>query len=441
MVGNDAPLDPLDQPKPVGGPRVKTFECPSCGASVAIRTPGLAMSFVCDSCKAVIGTDNENYFILSRYFADSTSQRCLIELGSRGTLQGKTWECIGFMVRAEGSYEWDEYLLFNPYYGYRWLTQNRGHWSIVQTIKKKPTVTGKDAYLDNKSYRLYGRGPAKVIWVRGEFYFRVVANATVQMADYIAPPYMLSEESDKKELVWSISEYIQAKAIRKAFKIPKEVVFPKTREVGPNQPTTSTTTWNEIWKLWLLFIVFLTVAQIFQVGSAGNVEAFASTYNFVPNSKVPEITTPVFKVKKDQTNLAIEFNGDVENSWVYVGGELVNDTTGETYPIDQNLEYYHGVDGGESWSEGSHESSLFVSKIPAGDYYMNLDVESGDFTDTRPHSYWLKVKNDVPTWGNYFWCLFFLAIMPIWTWTRSRKDELSRWSNSDYAPISVTITE
>ena len=39
---------------------------------------------------------------------------------------------------ADDSYSWDEYLLFNPYKGFRYLTEYNGHWNFVQVQTALP---------------------------------------------------------------------------------------------------------------------------------------------------------------------------------------------------------------------------------------------------------------------------------------------------------------
>jgi hypothetical protein len=432
MAGNS-------QSSEVSAPRVKSFECPSCGAAITLRTPGLAMTAVCDSCHSVIDVTDENYAILRRYFAAEQKHFPIIALGKRGKLRGKLWEVIGFMVRGDkaSGFTWEEFLLFNPYYGYRWLTYSEGHWNFVQTLKEKPELQGwrstESATFRGQRYKCFYKGEAIVFYVLGEFYWRVSVDKSVRMADYISPPNMVSIESDKTEQVWALSEYIEPKEVAKAFEL-KEKVFVPRRKIGPNQVSTATRDWNEIWKLWLLFIAFLTIAQIGHVMTSSNKELLRKSYSYVPNSKVPEVTTPVFTLTKDESNLKLSFAADMDNSWCYVSGELVNDTTGQTYPFERTCEYYHGYDGGESWSEGSNTPELIISSVPKGQYYINLDAESGSIPNINLRNYALIVTNDVPTYSNYFWCLAFISILPFWQWYRSRTREVERWSQSDFSP-------
>ncbi len=62
--------------------------------------------------------------------------------GTRGKWAGITWEVIGFQTRGYEEdgvfYEWEEYLLFNPYKGFRYLTNYEGHWNFVTPVESLP---------------------------------------------------------------------------------------------------------------------------------------------------------------------------------------------------------------------------------------------------------------------------------------------------------------
>src|SRR5271165_1722861 len=65
--------------------------------------------------------------------------------------------------------------------------------------------------------------------------------------------------------------------------------------------------------------------------------AQVTEYNgtFIPNTKQADITTPVFTLSKDLANVAITFSAPVKNSWFWAAGEMVNNETGVSYPIEQ----------------------------------------------------------------------------------------------------------
>ena len=122
----------------MSAPAVASLTCPQCGAAIELRTLDQALSVVCASCGSILDARDPNLHVLQEFKARQkfTPQ---IPLGTRGTLKGKKWEVVGYQVRRatiDGTtYYWEEYLLFNPYEGFRYLTQYDGHWNDVQVAE------------------------------------------------------------------------------------------------------------------------------------------------------------------------------------------------------------------------------------------------------------------------------------------------------------------
>ncbi len=411
--------------------KVKVISCPRCGGSVTIRNPGASLSVVCQSCKAVLDAQDANFRIIDSCADARRGQEPLIAFGTRGTLFGKLWECIGFCVRRDGAYYWEEYLLFNPYYGYRWLVNLSGHWNFVRPIKDVPDDSNaKSVLLDGKKYTLFNRGSAVYEFVLGEFYWNLHVETSVEMSDYINPPYMLSSEKDKLEINWSIGEYVEADDVAKAFKIKG---FRKPSGVGANQLTHSQRTLASMKKVWLIFAGLLTCAQILTCFMSSNKIADAEEISFEVNKKGSQ-TSRVFQLDKDKANVDLYFLAPVDNSWFWVSGVLVNNDTGVSYPFEKSIEYYHGYSDGESWSEGSRSEELGFSNVPSGKYYVSLDYESGAFTDSGTRAVSMIVKRDVPDFSNYWISLILISIFPMFYSFAVYNDNVKRWSQSDFTP-------
>ncbi len=416
-------------------PLARTFHCTNCGGPVTIRYPGASLSVVCPNCHSIIDAMDENCTVLIKYFKATSIFKPVLELGTRGKLKGRTWEVIGYMVRtdAKSSYQWDEYLLFNPYYGFRWLTEDNGQWNFVRTIKRKPdSDKSAVAILGDKTYKLFNSGIARVDYVIGEFYWRVAMGSQVTMNDYLKPPEMLSSERDDNEVVWSISEYITPKEVKDAFSPNKDL--PRPFGLNPTEPEDELVEFQKIRLLFLIFCVVVTCAQFHSWRMADNTRVLDYTNTFVPNTKKTDTTTPVFVLERDKGNVAITTSAPVRNSWFWIGGEMVNNDTGESYPFEQSVEYYYGTDSDGAWSEGGNTSTLQISSVPKGKYYINLDYESGSFVTTDPQPFEIAIYRNVPTFENWLWTLFFLSVLPVISFMKMRRTEVERWSNSDYSP-------
>jgi hypothetical protein len=262
------------------------------------------------------------------------------------------------------------------------------------------------------------------------------------MADFIDPPKMLSMEEDKAQRVWSISEYIKPAFVQEAFKVEENSIATPVG-VAANQPSPPTATWRKVGPMWALFLALLTGLQILHCCLAKNIVDFRGPIEYTtkiegafnPANDKHEFTTPEFVLEKDMANVDITIETEVDNSWLYVYGELVNDDTEETFSFERTLEYYHGYEGGESWSEGNRSTSIFMSQVPGGTYRLNLDFDNGGNTRVERRMFNITVKRDVGTFHNYLWCLFLISIYPIIAWLKYRSMEVARWSESDYSPF------
>ncbi|MBL9133931.1 MAG: DUF4178 domain-containing protein, partial [Verrucomicrobiaceae bacterium] len=180
--------------------------CPQCAAPVTIRAEGLTMSVVCGSCGTVADTSQPVLAAVGKVAQTTLKLRPILPIGTRGVLKGDMWEVVGFMRRKDKWSQWDEYLLFNPWLGFRFLVTFRGHWSLVRILPGHHTI---DRW-DGEKFALFAREEVTTTDVLGEFYWRVKAGERVQLSDYISPPRVLSSEFSKEynELTWSGGEYV-----------------------------------------------------------------------------------------------------------------------------------------------------------------------------------------------------------------------------------------
>lgn len=415
-------------------PLVKAFNCPSCGGSLKIRAVGQSTVVACQHCDTMIDVQNENYRIIERYEKRMTVHP-RIPLGSRGKLRGDIYEVIGFMRRSDSTeaYSWSEYLLFNPYKGFRWLTEAYGHWNFVSMTRTKPKVTDDKAHFLSETYRLYYKGISKVTYVVGEFYWRVAVGSRAKVRDFVCPPRMLSEEKDDDEILWSIGEYVEPEDVRAAFNISTDM--PARIGVAPNQPSPVSTSASSLGMYLLYFCCALFLVQFLTLLLAKNQDVYKRSFEYDSTKASQVITTDTFVQPQWRTNLSVTLHSLVQNNWLAVESALVNSETGEAYYFDGGVEFYSGVEDGEVWSEGSQQTSQIISSVPAGSYFLTLEPTSGGLP--VGHLFEVTVTRDVPLWWNFLWSLLLILVLPGVALLRMHAFEVRRWSDSDFSPYST----
>lgn len=420
-------------------PILKTFNCPSCGATLEIKAVGTTISVSCKSCKSIIDVNDPNYKIIANAKSKMTIEP-IIPIGSKGTFSGKIYEVIGFMQRRDGTFYWREYLLFNPYLGFRWLTEIDGHWSYVKKIHKLDYslgVSGSEKY-KNKNFKLFNRGEAIVDYVIGEFYWRVKVGERVRMYDFIAPPYMISKEEGSGEINWSQSIYLEKERVAAIFNMD-EADLPIQSGVAANQPSALKKQLKEVFKLAFYTVSFCFLLHVLFFFFRGNETLLdykyfpAKKYNrSTMSGKYEEIKSNEFEIRGDNKNLSIELNSNVSNSWLFLDIMMVNKSTGEAIPLPIEVSYYFGSD----WSEGSRTTTKYEFNIPKGIYYLMIEPSTGGRTIVNQYAR-VKLKSDVIIFNNLYW-LLGLSIIPIFfVGIRSRSFEVQRWSNSSENPYET----
>lgn len=412
----------------MAGKVLKSFSCPACGGVVEIHAAGHSISAVCGHCSTLIDTANDNFKIIKK--EHEATRHTDLDIGAMGVLDSVKWQVIGYVEKKDKSQlgHWDEYLLFNPYFGFRFLIQADGHWSLATVIKRYVPQAGvaNELLINDEVYSVYCRGQSVVEYVKGEFYWRVRKGDEERYTDYIAPPHMLSVEKNKSEVTETIAEYIEPELVALAF----GVELPARGGVAPNQPAPFAGKLGTIWNIAGLAVLAAIFIQL-SLGSATLVNN--ATINVLQQASEKSYSTPVFHLPRS-TNLAVRSVAPLSNNWMELDLSLVNDATNETYQSRQVIEYYSGYEDGESWSEGGRVAESTFSAIPGGDYRLIIDPSAG-YSGSGSIDVNMEIKRNVPVWGNFWFIFIAIMLFPLLALLYRWNFENRRWENSDYAPV------
>ncbi len=387
-------------PRPTERVQVKKLACPGCGAPVSLFVPESCERVGCAACGAVLDHTQGALSLLRQLNAPRV--RPFIPLGSTGKFLGRTRIVIGFIQRAvevEGErFTWREYLLFSerdtageskagkstvgqedvPEQAYTWLVEDNRHFIHVTPVS---TASVKDNYQEathkGRRYKRFAHGAPVVDFVVGEFYWKVMVGDTSQTVDYVAPPRILSLERSQNEVSWSEGEYVDPKALFRAFGLRDAPLVPIG--VSPCQPNPHTLTLPAI-TFALLAFLFSLVAIVYELGR--HTRVLADTQLSMPPSDTaiaegrgarPPVTfLPSFDVSDGPTTLKVELETNIDNGWASLSTSLLNETTGQVQELDLLAERYAGRTDGESWSEGDTDADGYYGELHAGRYALRL---------------------------------------------------------------------
>lgn len=389
----------------------RAITCPSCGGSIEVKAAGYTVSVACRHCGSVLDVANPDVAIIREYHEKAA--KLPLPLGSRGMLEGVEWEAIGFIERTADGYRWGEYLLFNPYAGYRWLVQSEGRWQLGRLLTDLPREIFVGGPMLWRGVTFPSEGDAVTITttrVIGEFYWRIQAGEVWQARSYGKFDDTLScEWREGEEMQWTYLVSIPHRLIE-AFRRPQGPDLARPESVRPQGDVPKPGFFARFWQdsagqrtsLWdMLKLVLITIVAAFFLLSmltAGGT-GVRGEGQVVVDGPTAHITVGPVKLTRPYQFVTVKVAAsNFTNRWVDLNYLLVNRATQATIPASATVEYYAGRDSDGYWSEGSHEASTRFSGVPAGDYDLLVEAEAKRWNDPSASNYTPPTGLDNP-WG------------------------------------------
>lgn len=419
--------------------------CPQCGGPLELRAPDKTERVTCPNCNSLLDVNQGQLKFLKAL--EKPSFQPVIPIGSTGDVPEGKMTVIGALTRSvtiEGTkYFWGEYLLYNPQIGFRWLVHSDEHWNYVQAVPPgQVTEVAGSTNFRGANYRIFQDAPAVVESVLGEFYWKVEAGETVRGVDYVSPPYILSKEVTTihlpdstepgktratGEINWSLGTYVTRQQIEKAFGVSG---LTRPSGIAPNQPYR----YKWIYKYWILFLVaafLIGFAALIVSGSTKEVFSQTVTFQPLPNADGTQVFFSEPFELSGRRNIRVTAQSPVQNAWIDLEGDLINDETGlvQSFPIE--ISYYQGVEEGESWTEGSQKDSADTSSMPGGKYILRLEGQWEKWQE--PATVSVRIEQNVTSGFNFILVLVGISIVPIIMGIYHISFERRRWSESMFS--------
>lgn len=417
-------------------------QCPACGAPITLRGFGGIEQVTCSYCGTTLEPEPDGALEIIQQAARQR-RPSMLPLYARGEFEGATWEIIGITWRevvAEGmTFPWQEFLLFNPYLGYRWLiySMSDGVWSIGGPLpgaaKLEPGMWPK-VHWAGEAYKHYTGGAARTTYVEGEFPWQVLVGDVAQTNDYVCPPKQISIEVQQTQrgtdVNFTLMQPLPAREVWAAFKLPGEP--PPETGIHPAAPNpVAANTRFFVLSAALLFVLWV-IATIAYSSSRDNAQVWSGTIR--PGEVISQEITIGEPGKSTTLDVELRAAG-MNNSWAYADVLLINPKTEEALALGVDVEWYSGVEGGESWSEGHNPNSQKIGGVEGGTYLLQINPQfdpGGDPAD----SITLTIKRDVPLTRYVFLPLLVILAFPLVHFIRRAAFEKRRWANSDHAPVT-----
>ena len=422
------PDDPADMLTGRKGPTSKAdaFNCPQCAAPLSV-SGGKIQTIGCASCGAVLDTSKPQVAIIQK--AQEAAAKPLIPLGSKGRIDNAEWAVIGYLRKqSTDGFTWGEYLLFHPSQGYLWLIESDGHWTLAKNTKSTPKQAGVNYLYDKVSHEAFATYDSSVTFVVGEFNWKVRAGDTAAVADFIAPPGILSREKTKKEVSWTLGEYRTPAQITETFALKQPL--PPATGVAPHQVNPHIENSKKMWRWFMVFSLLTLCIQMFYTFRSNTVAKQDLVIKQGP--AVTSVLSAPFTIKESKGGVRIEVDTDVQNTAAGLTYTLVDKKSGQAFRASKELEFYSGFDEGEEWKEGERSGAVVLQGVPPGEYQLNIEGELAGSAKSNVGAK-VRVQTGHASWLNWVLLQLVLLILPIMGSWRKSAFETERWAQSDKA--------
>jgi hypothetical protein len=422
------------RPAPVNS---KTTECPSCKQAVVLKGWPFVQLVVCPSCNTKLECTQAGNWI--RRNVQQERPAPLIPLGTHLQFYDVDYEVTGRVIKEENNTDkarWQETVLYNPLHGFAFLSMYDGHWMFVKERGNFPSHKNpgpQEIWSNGKDFHIFNAYSFSVVTAEGAFPNNIYKDDfRVNVREYIAPPEMwIIERHGDKTMQGFHATYIKRSYLDR--QLNGEVYLPSVQGIGAAQPVAHLSKTQLI--LGAFVACFICICVHFGIAALQSNRTVVSQHLQFDSSDTKTYVTQSFKLDKWRSNLQVEIQAPVDNSWFSLESTLVS-STGDEYGVEQGVEYYHGYTDGENWSEGKTNETVYFSSVPSGTYVLQLkgqrEANPAARLSARPEYFEVIVTNDAPMTKNLVVVLLLVLVWPVCFYFYIHYCERKRWYHSPF---------
>lgn len=405
--------------------QIKCIKCSTVTEAAGVNFE--VINFGCPNCKKVISYKKEPEGAIVDDL-DNNRPAATLSIGQKGMLKGKEYTVTGVIIKkVDPIYYWTEYILTSAGNDWLYLSETDGHWILLEEVEDRYEVDNYPRSLVYNDIRMdiYEHANTKVISAQGFFNYDL-PNGRTTMIEYINPPYIFSIEKDKNESSF-FGEHISKGEIKRAFGVKS---MPYKSGVGIVQPYAINLRYMVI--TFCCFAVLILTSHLFIYSGRQSTSVLKGSLLFSEFNGKDYVSRP-FTLEGGSAPLTIALSSDVDNSWASVQVALVNEKTSDEEYATKDIEYYHGYEGGENWTEGDRAEELQVCGVSAGTYHLVITPQKPP-EDLTNNSVSVSAEWNRPSVWNMVIPIVLMLVIAVVCYYLGIYFEQRRWADSDYSP-------
>ena len=343
------------------------YTCPSCKKENSLDLNFTVESYICKSCSML----SEQGKIIKN--VKKPTENVVLEVDQKGELNGIEYTVVAIVVKKYGSSVfWREYYLKDKNLNDAFLSESDGHW-VMMFPKPMPAKEFKfHAEFDGKNYRWYESTPNSIESATG-FFEDKLKFSLATYKEFVNGTEIVSIEQVGTDRNFLWGKHVPKNEIKKAFKLTH---LPNYSGVGIVQPYYINV--KQLVNILAVVALLMSVFQLFNTISRTNYEVLSDRIRF-DSVRNKELISKSFDLQGASAPLNVKLYSNVDNSWANVELSLINEKTNEIEYTSQDVEQYHGYEGGESWSEGNKNKEFNFCGVAPGKYHFAINAQKEGF--------------------------------------------------------------
>ncbi len=372
----------------------KNIQCPHCGAGLTVKDEQSEL-VVCEYCGSHLNVSRDEMEVLGK--GANRKWEFPLKIGDSFRYKSARYEIIARMVFIEDNDENEasrQYLLYNPYHGTLWLDDYQGQYSLSTDTHVMPA---EDPFskrrgdtlktYDEQTWVLDGTGTYELVYVDGALPWIAQIGDQAEYAEFLNkanPKLQYEAQRIAGEIEYGKGESLSLAQVRQALGKPD---FQKAAGDGKMaQRAVSADNVVSARRGFTFAFVVITIALVvngfaYMVASSQGKRVFQQ--QFSAEELTAETISEPFIVRKDGDIIKITADANLDNAWMALDigvirpdSDVIRNEDSLIHVDDADMSYYHGSEGGESWSEGSRRSTSYIKIPQKGTYKLMVHAVS-----------------------------------------------------------------